>query len=735
MGGGADAVCVHAAAGRARLVAPAVRDDPLRAAHVEHELMCLPAVRAVRTHPCTGNVVVWFDPAGTDVDALLSALAPALRETPAAPLAPAAAPGAAGGVTRLVVGGVALAVLAVRRLVLRRPPLLSGRSSTIASLVTLFTGYPFLRGAARSLTRRSSAGTDALVTAATVASLLLRENVVALTVLWLLNIGEFLQELTLRRTRRAIQDLLSLGDDTCWVVVGEGNGVEVQTPLAEVTAGDVVAVYAPCTLPVDGEVVSGEAVVAEAAVTGESMPVYKSHGSEVFAGTTLESGSLRVRATRTGRDTAVGRIIERVEVAQADRAPIQTVATTFSRRFVPTSFALAAVTWLVTRDASRAMTMLLIACPCAAGLSTPTAISAAIGNGARRGILIKGGTHLESAGRVTAVVLDKTGTLTVGRPLVTSVVVTGPEGWTPEQVLALAASSEIHVRHPLAEAVVRHTAERRIEIPVHEECEVLIGQGVRADLHGNRLLVGSPAFLASEGVGLGGEAAERLERMRAGGEIVVCLASNGALVGLIGVTDTVRPESARVLAELRALGARRIVMLTGDAPGTAAAVARALAIEEWHAQVLPEDKLAVVRGLQDEGHVVAMVGDGTNDAPALALADVGIAMGLGGTEVAVETADVALAASRLDEVASVLHLGRHTLRVIGQNYGLAIGVNAIGLVAGALGGINPVIAAVLHNASSVAVVMNSSRLTRWEDGADGRAGRLSRSGRPPSPSS
>jgi cation-transporting P-type ATPase C len=233
--------------------------------------------------------------------------------------------------------------------------------------------------------------------------------------------------------------------------------------------------------------------------------------------------------------------------------------------------------------------------------------------------------------------------------------------------------------------------------------------------HGTRLLVGSPQFLADDGVEMTPQAAEWLERMRAGGEIVICLAQNGALVGLIGVTETVRPESAQVLAELRALGVRRIVMLTGDAPGTAASVAARLGIEEWHAQVMPEDKLAVVRRLQEEGHVVAMVGDGTNDAPALALADVGIAMGLGGTEVAVETADVALAASRLNEVASVLRLGRHTLRVIGQNYGLAIGVNSLGLVAGALGSLNPVLAAVLHKASSVAVVVNSSRLTRWED--------------------
>ncbi|HEX3605987.1 MAG TPA: cation-translocating P-type ATPase [Candidatus Dormibacteraeota bacterium] len=714
---GAAAECMHVAAGRIRFLAAALRGDPARAAHVEHELIHLASVRAVRTHPISGNLVVWFDPAQTGAAELLAVIEPALQAPPVALAERPSPPGAGGAIARLVVGGVALAVLAVRRLLLRHPPLLSGRSSTVASVVTLVTGYPFFRGAARSLTRRSPGGTDALVTAATVASLLLRENVVALTVLWLLNIGEFLQELTLRRTRRAIQDLLSLGDETVWVVVGgEGAGVEVQAALASVAAGDVVAVYAPCTLPVDGEVVSGEAVVGEAAVTGESMPVYKSPGAEVFAGTLLQSGSLRVRATRTGRDTAVGRIIQRVEVAQADRAPIQTVASTFSRRFVPTSFALAGLTWLVTRDAARAMTMLLIACPCAAGLSTPTAISAAIGNGARRGILIKGGTHLESAGRVSAVVLDKTGTLTVGRPLVTSVVVTGGEGWTPEQVLAYAASSEIHVRHPLAEAVVRHTAECRIEIPVHEECEVLLGQGVRADLHGNRLLVGSPQLLADDGVEMTAPATEWLERMRAAGEIVICLAQNRVLVGLIGVTDTVRPESAQVLSELRALGVRRIVMLTGDAPGTAAAVAAKLGIEEWHAQVLPEDKLAVVRRLQEEGHVVAMVGDGTNDAPALALADVGIAMGLGGTDVAVETADVALAASRLTEVASVLRLGRHTLRVIGQNYGLAIGVNSLGLVAGALGRLNPVIAAVLHNASSVAVVVNSSRLTRWEEG-------------------
>lgn len=697
-----------AAAGRARLHVPLL--TPATAGAVHHAVVARPGVLGAMAYPRTGNLVVWYDAEALDPVDLLDDLSdPALVPAEAHAQLPSPSSAESGEVARLVVGGAVLALLAVRRLVLRTPRVLSPRGSTIATAVTIFTGYPFLKGALRSLTGRESTGTDALVTAATVASLLLRENVAALAVLWLLNIGELLQALTLRRTRRAIEDLLKVGDDRVWL--RRPDGLEVEVPLDEVEPGDTVLVHTHRRIPVDGEVLDGDGVVDEAPITGESLPSYKGKGAAVYAGTLLLDGELAIRATKVGDDTAVGRIIARVETAQADRAPIQTLATRFSRRFVPASFALAGLTFAVTRDVRRAMTMLLVACPCAAGLSTPTAISAAIGNGARRGTLIKGGTHLEMAGRITAVVFDKTGTLTVGRPLVTDVVASRPDV-RPEDVLALAASGEIHARHPLAQALVRHAEESHVEIPVHEECEVLIGMGMRADLAGNQILVGSPSLMSAWDVDLDAAASEWIDRLHADGSTVVCLAVNGDLQGLIGITDEIRPEAPAVLDRLRRFGVERVVMLTGDHPEPAARVAKTLGIDEIRAEAMPEDKLSVVEALRAEGYVVAVVGDGTNDAPALAAADIGIAMGLAGTDVAVETADVALAASHLPEVAGVVELGRDTLKVVRQNYGLSIGVNTIGLVAGALGRLNPLLAAVLHNASSVAVVANSARLTR-----------------------
>jgi cation-transporting P-type ATPase C len=582
----------------------------------------------------------------------------------------------------------------------------------VATGVTVFTGYPFLRGALRSL-RSGQAGTDALVSAATVASLILRENVVALTVLWLLNIGEYLQDLTLRRTRRAISELLRGNQDTAWIRLKDGN--EIQVPIDSVEIGDEVVVHDHVAIPVDGEVVDGEAIVNQSAITGENLPVSITAGAHVHAGSVVERGRLVVRAEAVGNQTTIGRIITRVEEAHHDRAPIQTVGENFSRRFVPTSFIVSAITLAITGDVRRAMTMLLIACPCAVGLATPTAISAAIGNGARRGILIKGGSHLEQAGRVDAIVFDKTGTLTVGRPVVTNIVAMHKD-WEPEQVLAYAASSEIHSRHPLAEAVIRSTEERHITIPPHEECEVLVGLGMRTWADGRTLLLGSPSLLQSEKVKVSKKAKDWVDKLRRQAETPLLLAVDGTLVGLISLRDEVRPEAPDVLNQLRANGIRRIVMLTGDHPDIAGVVAAELGIDEWRAEVMPEDKLEVVRGLQGEGYIVGMVGDGINDAPALAAADIGIAMGLAGTDVAVETADVALANDDLHRLLDVGDLGARAVDVIRENYSMSIAVNAVGLLIGAGGALSPVLAAILHNASSVAVVANSSRLIRYRLG-------------------
>ncbi|MDR3654358.1 MAG: manganese-exporting P-type ATPase CtpC, partial [Mycobacterium sp.] len=626
-------------------------------------------------------------------------------------------------VLRMVIGGAALALLGVRRYVFARPPLLGPSGRLFATGVTVFTGYPFLRGALRSL-RSGRAGTDALVSAATVASLVLRENVVALTVLWLLNIGEYLQDLTLRRTRRAISELLRGSQDTAWIRLtdgpeagtettgGPGAATEIQVPIDSLQIGDEVVIHDHVAIPVDGEVVDGEAIVDQSAITGENLPVSIMAGARVHAGSVVVRGRLVVRARAVGNQTTIGRIIARVEEAQHDRAPIQTVGENFSRRFVPTSFIVSAVTLAITGDIRRAMTMLLIACPCAVGLATPTAISAAIGNGARRGILIKGGSHLEQAGQVDAIVFDKTGTLTVGRPVVTNIVAMHKD-WEPEQVLAYAASSEIHSRHPLAEAVIRSTEERHISIPPHEECEVLVGQGMRTWADGRTLLLGSPSLLRAEKVKVSKKASEWVDKLRRQAETPLLLAVDGTLVGLISLRDEVRPEAVEVLKKLRDNGIRRIVMLTGDHPEIARVVADELGIDEWRAEVMPEDKLEVVRELQSNGFVVGMVGDGINDAPALAAADIGIAMGLAGTDVAVETADVALANDDLHRLLDVRDLGARAVDVIRENYGMSIAVNAAGLIIGAGGALSPVLAAILHNASSVAVVANSSRLIRY----------------------
>ncbi|NHC47239.1 heavy metal translocating P-type ATPase [Motilibacter aurantiacus] len=694
-----------------RVEADLLRGSTARSVALEDLLDGTPGVLACRAYPRTGNVLVWYDPELLGAETVLAAVE-SVQQVDALAVAPRQARSAEvpdGDVLRLVAGAAALVLLGGRRYVLRRPPLLGPQARGVTAGVAVFTGYPFFRGAVRSLAGERAAGTDALVTSATVASLLLRENVVALTVLWLLNIGELLQDLTLRRTRKAISELLAGTVTTAWV---RHDGVEQQLPIDRLRVGHEVVVHEQATIPVDGVVVDGQGVVDQAAITGESLPVSLATGDTVHAGSVNLRGRLVVRATATGRDTAVGRIIARVEQAQEDRAPVQTVGERFSRRFVPASFALAGATLLVTRDVRRAMTMLLVACPCAVGLSTPTAISAAIGNGARRGILIKGGSHLEAAGRMDALVIDKTGTLTLGKAVVTNVI-SFAEDWDPMQVLAYAASSEIHSRHPLAQAVIRNAEERRLEIPPHEECEVLLGLGMRTEADGRVLLLGSLALMERQGVDVGGEARQWLDRLQHAAETPLLLAVDGRLVGLVSLKDAVRPDAREALDRLRATGVRRVVMLTGDSPATAAAVAAELGIVEWSAEAMPETKQDVVRALQAEGYVVGMVGDGTNDAPALALADIGIAMGVSGTDVALETADVALMGEDLTRLLDLRDLGGRTLGVIRQNYGMSIAVNGLGLLVGAGGALSPVAAAILHNASSIAVAGNSTRLVRY----------------------
>jgi cation-transporting P-type ATPase C len=618
-------------------------------------------------------------------------------------------------VGNLYLGGAVLGGVLLRRVILGSAalagqPWLMG----IIGVCTLVTGLPFLRGAWRTLTERRPLTTDTLVSSATVASIFLGESITALTVIWLLNLGEYLQSLVLRQTRRAIRALLELEDKDVWLVVGD---LEVSTPIDRVTPGHLIVVYAGKRIPVDGRVEEGTGTVNEAPITGESMPVMRIAGDQVYKGTVVLAGRLRVRVERVGADTAVGRLIERVEQAQESRAPIQTIGDRFSRRFVPASFALAALVLLVTGDLRRALTMLLVACPCASGLATPTAVSASIGNGARRGILIKGGRPLEIAAHVDAIVFDKTGTLTTGTPTVAHVIATDHDRYTPEQVLSIAANAELHSEHPLGLAVVGHARDRELVVAVHDECRIFVGRGVHADWDGDRILVGSASLLAEFGVPIPTLVAQRFARHTADAETVMYVVHKDEVIGLIGVLDQVRPDAAQALADLRSLGVKRLRMLTGDGEEAAASVARLVGVTEWRSRMLPDQKYEEIQTLRGAGHTVAMVGDGINDAPALALADVGIAMGTAGSDVAIEAADIALASDHLGRLGTTMRLSQQTIGIIRQNYTIALGVNAGGVVLGALGLLNPLLAAVLHNVSTLLVVGNSARLVTFDPDA------------------
>ena len=735
--------------GRIRWYAPALHHCPRRAVVVEEQLRSTPGVETAEVNPLTGTLLVRYDVRAANASELEHVVDQALVLPPldidqwrarVAMQGRDRAPGHNGHhhhqvgsacdhghdgddsgeqVRHLALGGGVLGSVLLARLVLG-PGALIGQPwlAAIIGVSTLITGLPFLRGGWRTLVERRRMTTDTLVSSATIASLFLGESVTALTVIWLLNLGEYLQSVVLRRTRRAIRALLEFDESDVWLVVDD---LEVSTTVDRVKPGDRVVVHAGKRLPVDGRIDDGSGTVYEAAITGESIPAMRNRGDQVYAGTVLLAGRIRILVERIGSDTAVGRLIERVEEAQEARAPIQTIGERFSARFVPASFILSAIVLIATGDLRRALTMLLVACPCASGLATPTAVSAAIGNGARRGILIKGGRPLEIAAHVDAVVFDKTGTLTTGNPTVARVIATADGRYTAEQVLSIAANAELHSEHPLGLAVVAHARDREIVIAPHDECRILVGRGVHADWDGDRILVGSASLLDEYCVPIPDSIERRFAHYSAEAETMMYVVHNDEVIGLIGVRDHVRPDAARALADLRALRVKRVRMLTGDGEEAAASVARLVGVHEWRSRMLPDDKYDEIQALKAAGHTVAMVGDGINDAPALALADVGVAMGTAGSDVAIEAADIALASNDLRRLATTIRLSQQTIRIIQQNYALALGVNAGGVLFGAFGLLNPLLAAVLHNLSTLLVVVNSARLVTFDPDGEPRA--------------
>jgi Cd2+/Zn2+-exporting ATPase/Cu+-exporting ATPase len=579
--------------------------------------------------------------------------------------------------------------------------------------------------------------------AGVIAALAVGQWATAVVVVFFMRVGDYIESFTAERARRAVKDLTALAPRMARVL---RDGTEVEVPVEQVQPGEVAVVRPGEQIPVDGQVVDGQATVDQAAITGESMPVEAGPGAQVYAATIAHLGSLRVRTTRVGPDTTFGRVVKMVEEAEAHRADVQRVADRFSTWYLPVVGGIAGLTFLLRRDPLATAAVLVVACSCSFALATPIAVLASIGAAAKRGLLIKGGRYLETLARADVLLIDKTGTLTLGRPQITDVVAVENQiiSNTQYPVLQLAASAERYSEHPLAAAVRAAAAERGLTLTEPADFEAVPGLGVRATVGGKAVWVGSrrlgplddeppeATVLEAQGktllfVWAGRYAQEDRPRGTARGEPLggpTPAARPGKrareastpeedmrLIGLLAAADTLRDEVPSALAAVLASGIRRVELLTGDNERAAASLAGQIGVD-CRANLLPEDKIRIVKEYQAQGHVVVMVGDGVNDAPALAQADVGIAMGAAGAHIAIEAAHVALMREDWSLVPQVLEIGRRTMRVVKMNLGFTVLYNAVGLSLAALGILPPMLAAAAQSLPDLGILGNSSRLLR-----------------------
>lgn len=574
----------------------------------------------------------------------------------------------------------------------------------LALLATLFGGYlRFISGFKDIFKRKITV--NVFVTVALVATLAIGEFRPAALIVFIMAVAGALESYTLDKTRRSIRNLLDLTPKTATL---RRNDEEVIVPVDEVQVGDIVVVRPGGRIPVDGIVSAGQSSVNQAPITGESMPVEKFTGSDVFGGTLNETGRLEIKTIKVGEDTTLAQIVHLVEQAQGTKAPIQNLADRFTVWFLPTVIVLAVIAFLTSGDIKVAVSVLLVACPCAFAIATPTAVTAGISNMARRGVLIKGGVFLELAKKIDVLLVDKTGTFTFGKPKVVDVV--SLDGVSQEEVLRLAAIAEKYSEHPLARSVMNRARESAIQVPDPHEFNIEVGMGVSARLDGRKIFVGKNDFLRRRGVHISRDVEDAISHQTEQGRTTILVANDIKPVGLIAIADEIRHETPCAIASLKAMGIKNITMLTGDNQTVAKAVAQEIGVEDFQAELLPKQKLQYVENLQKQGSLVGMIGDGINDAPALALADVGIAMGAAGTDVAVETADVTLMNDDLSQVVHFMDMSIKVLLRIKLNIFFSIIYNVIGFILAGFGMLTPVLAVIFQEAGCITVVFSSTLL-------------------------
>ena len=576
-----------------------------------------------------------------------------------------------------------------------------GIINSIPALCSIGLSAPMVRGAWEGLKKDLRPNADFLTVTSIVASLMLGNGNSALMILALSDIAELMTSYTIEKTRASIKQMLSVETGDVWKVLEDGR-LE-KTSIDKIQAEDTLEIHSGEKIAVDGVVVQGSAVIDQSAITGEFVPAEKHPGNEVFAGTVMKSGNIRVRAARVGDKTVVSRIVKMVESSELKKAPIQRYADQFSNYLVPLNFLLCLVVWLATHNPQKALKMLVIDYSCGIKLSTATAFSAAVNAAVRKGILIKGGAYIEQMSGANTVLLDKTGTITEGKPHIVSMQVVVPN-MTEKEVLSMAMAAEETSSHPLASAILAYGRSMGAEIPEHDEIITEVSRGSRTVVDGEVVRVGSLKFMKENHVA----APDSMQISGVGIANYVGVGSH--IVGVLYAMDEVRQNVRRAINSLRYEGVGEVQMLTGDMDEQARLVAQEIGADGYRAQLLPEQKADAVLKLQTQGNGVVMVGDGINDAPALAYADVGISMGSKSTDIAMETSDVVINKDDPMTLPALRRLSSETMKIVHQNFAMVIGVNTVGLILGAASGISVMMSAVLHNLSTILVVGNSLRL-------------------------
>ena len=674
--------------------------------HVQHAIEKLPGVQSVIVFLGSEKAIVRLDPTQVhlpDIRAAVQGAGYDVPESDAAQPAPVSMDGFNRRLTLLLVSVFAIILgvvifgegLGLFDVLNDRVPFLLGLAIVIAG------GYPVFLNVIRATLKRQIIS-HTLMTLGVIAALAVGQWVTAALVVVFMRIGDYVENFTTESARRAVKELTSLAPQTARV---ERDGGELEIPVSEVKLGETVIVRPGEKIPVDGEVIGGQATIDQSAITGESMPLEASSGTHVYAATIAKLGSLRVRADRIGVDTTFGRVVKMVEEAEVHRADVQRLADQFSAWYLPVVAAIAALTFVISRNPLATAAVLVVACSCSFALATPVAMLASVGASAKRGLLIKGGKYLETLARADVLLVDKTGTLTLGQPQMTDVI--SLNGLSRAAVLSLAASAERYSEHPLAEAVRTLARDENIALLEPKDFEAVPGHGVRAIVDGHHIVVGNRRMIPAAG------SLSLTANLEAQGKTLLFLQSNEQLVGVLAAEDTLRSEVPSALAEARSLGIRHIELLTGDNDRTAFALAEKLGVS-YRANLLPENKIDVVKEFQAKGHVVIMVGDGVNDAPALAQSDVGIAMGAAGTDVAIEAAHIALMREDWALVPEVLKIAQRTMRIVKMNLAFTTVYNLVGLSLAAFGILPPVLAAAAQSLPDIGIMGNSARLLKQE---------------------